>query len=108
MNLSVTGLIDSTTNKYLFIGSDEEKYFIHADTFTYADSSGIALCDYYQIDPNIDDCGNGDFDDDDNDDNDENIEAKKNHLQSNSGPTIIIGSMTNTLEYLIKSMQPRD
>ena len=52
--LSLTGIINKTTEEYLFIGCRDEHYFIHSDKFSYGDSSGEAICDIYVINPDLD------------------------------------------------------
>jgi len=101
LQFSITGLINTETNEYIFIGSDSEHYFIHTDTFTYADSSGIANADYFLIYPDEDDYT---FEPDDSDSDENNVSESK-YLTSKSDPSTIILAMQNTLEYLIGTMK---
>jgi len=107
LEMSIASLIDYTTNEYIFIGTDSEHYFIHTNTFTYVDSSGIANSDYFLIDPqNDNDSGNSNSNS--NSDSDEKNTSKSNNnancLTSRSKPMIVINAMENILEYLIESM----
>jgi len=83
--VSLLGIIDTNTEEYIFLGSENEHYFVHTDLFSYADSSGIADMDLFMINPN-------------KSDNDDNI------LLSTHKPEIIIYSALNTLEYIIETM----
>lgn len=99
-DVSLCGLINGETKEYIFIGSDVEHYFVHTNTFTYADSNGIANGDYFFIDPKQSD----DRDDSDDAEQSDDCDDTK-YLTSGSKPTVIIDAMRNTLEYLIETMK---
>lgn len=83
--VSLTGIINKTTEEYLFIGCRDEHYFIHSDKFSYGDSSGEANCDGFFIDPDLD------FN---------KLSHKTNKLNSKSTVTDITTSLLNHLTFL--------
>jgi hypothetical protein len=91
--VSLAGVIQNTLDKpkYIFIGSESEKYFIHANTFSYADSSGIAESSGFVTDPE-NWKGHG-SDNDDSKDSDAFLTSKSN------SETILI-SLKNALAYI--------
>jgi hypothetical protein len=95
--ISLTGIIHNNLDKpkYIFIGSESENYFIHTDTFSYADSSGIAESSGYIIDPE-----NWNGYSSNNDDDDDNKQDPNVFLSSKSNSETILISLKNTLVYI--------
>ena len=85
--LSLTGIIKNDGLKYIFIGAEGEKYFIHTDKFTYVDSSGIAHSDFTLIDPRMDY---------------EELTKESNKLRSSAKPKTILDCISRTADCILK------
>lgn len=83
-SFAMTAIINSSTEEYIIVGSGGENFFIHTNQFSFGDSSGIAMSDYYMIDPEL-----------------VNEENDKDKLtSSNADPIVIMQSIANTIKYL--------
>ena len=89
--VSIAGIIHRGNDpKYIFIGANGEKYFIHSHLFSYADSSGIAVGDGFLIDPKIYQGANSESED------------SALFLSSDSTIQTIMLALTNTLNYILE------
>ena len=97
--ISIAGIIRNNLDKpkYVFVGSEGEKYFIHSHLFSYADSNGIAEGSGFVIDPKnwngYTSMSNEDYNQDPN-----------VFLTSGASCELILGALVNTLKYIKSSL----